>query len=63
MGFDYKVRFKKGVDNVAADDLSWIQEGGTLMHSTVVTMTTELATRIVAIWSVDTTLKAIIDAL
>lgn len=43
--------------------LERVQEGGTLLQTTVVTMTNELATRIVASWIADATLKAIIDAL
>nr|GEW56468.1 zinc finger protein 3-like [Tanacetum cinerariifolium] len=47
-GFDYVVKYKKGVDNVAADALSIVQNEGQLMTTIVVTIPNELFTRIAA---------------
>lgn len=57
------MKYKEGVDNVATSTLSRVQEVGELMQSIVVIMTTELASRIVASWDADMSLKAIIEDL
>lgn len=57
------MKYKEGVDNVATGPLSRVQEVGELMQSIVVIMTTELASRIVASWDADMSLKAIIEDL
>nr|GEY92037.1 retrovirus-related Pol polyprotein from transposon 17.6 [Tanacetum cinerariifolium] len=48
MGCDYEVKYKKGVDNVAADALSRVQNEGQLMITIVVIVQNELFTRIAA---------------
>nr|GEW46674.1 gypsy/Ty3 retroelement polyprotein [Tanacetum cinerariifolium]GEX26607.1 gypsy/Ty3 retroelement polyprotein [Tanacetum cinerariifolium] len=48
MGCDYEVKYKKGVDNVAADALSRVQNEGQLMTIIVVIVQNELFTRIAA---------------
>ncbi|GJV35473.1 putative mitochondrial protein [Tanacetum coccineum] len=46
IGYDYEVKYKKGVDNAAADALSRVQNEGQLMASMVVTVPTALFTKI-----------------
>ncbi|GJU12888.1 retrotransposon protein, putative, ty1-copia subclass [Tanacetum coccineum] len=63
IGFDYEVKYKKGVDNVAADALSVVQNEGQLMTTMVVTVPNELFTRIVASWDVDMSLQTLLQLL
>nr|GEV14697.1 putative mitochondrial protein [Tanacetum cinerariifolium] len=46
--FDYEVKYKKGVNNVAADALSRVQNKGQLITTIVVTIPNEIFTRIAA---------------
>nr|GEX61218.1 retrovirus-related Pol polyprotein from transposon 17.6 [Tanacetum cinerariifolium] len=47
-GFDYEVKYKKGVDNIAADALSRLQNEGQLMTTIIVIIPNELFKRIAA---------------
>ncbi|GJR09159.1 putative mitochondrial protein [Tanacetum coccineum] len=57
MGFDYEVKYKKGVENAVADTLSRVQTEGQLMTAMIVTMPAELSTIIEASWNTDNDLK------
>ena len=60
MGFDYEVKYKKGVENAAVDALSRVQDNGLLMTAMVVTMPTDLSARITDSWEQDVTLKQLL---
>ncbi|GJZ00945.1 retrotransposon-related protein [Tanacetum coccineum] len=63
MGFDYEVKYKKGVENAVVDALSRVQTEGHLMTAMIVTMLTELSTRIETSWHTDDTLQQILTNL
>nr|GEX94922.1 gypsy/Ty3 retroelement polyprotein [Tanacetum cinerariifolium] len=53
IGFDYEVKYKKGVDNAVDDALSRVQTESQLMTVMLVTMPTKLTARIEASWKTD----------
>nr|GEV44482.1 hypothetical protein [Tanacetum cinerariifolium] len=63
MGFDYEVKYKKGVENVAIDALSRVQTDGHLMFAMVVSIPADFITRIEASWHKDDTLQPILSQL
>ncbi|GKE23043.1 retrotransposon-related protein [Tanacetum coccineum] len=63
IGFDYEVQYKKGVDNAATDALSRVQNKGQLMTTMVVTIPTNLFTRIVASWTSDESIQTLLQSL
>ncbi|GJW38419.1 hypothetical protein Tco_0064264 [Tanacetum coccineum] len=63
MGYDNEVKYKKGVDNAAADDMSRVQNKGQLMYVMTVKMPKELSERIAASWDAYMTLKQVLEDL
>ncbi|GJU51961.1 transposon ty3-G gag-pol polyprotein [Tanacetum coccineum] len=63
MGFDYEVKYKKGVENAAADALSRVQTEGHLMSAMVVSIPADFITKIETSWHTDDTLQPILNQL
>ncbi|GJY39474.1 hypothetical protein Tco_0425838 [Tanacetum coccineum] len=63
MGYDNEVKYKKGVDNAAADAMSRVQNKGQLMYVMTVKMPKELSERIAASWDAYMTLKQVLEDL
>ncbi|GKB49139.1 retrotransposon-related protein [Tanacetum coccineum] len=63
MGFDYEVKYKKRVENAAADALSRVQTEGHLMSAMVVSIPADFITKIKASWHTDDALQLILNQL
>ncbi|GKB00087.1 putative mitochondrial protein [Tanacetum coccineum] len=62
LGFDYEIEYKKGADNAAADALSSIERQGVLF-SMLVGTSNELLDVVIATWTSDLSLQAVIKGL
>ncbi|GJW42420.1 retrotransposon-related protein [Tanacetum coccineum] len=62
LGFDYEIKYKKGADNVAADALSRIGRQGVLFNMLAGT-SNELMDAVIATWTSDSSLQAVIKGL
>ncbi|GJV39839.1 retrotransposon-related protein [Tanacetum coccineum] len=63
MGFDYEIRYKKGIENVVADALSRLSNSGEFLQMVATNLTTDVYQRIVEGWSTDDKLREIVQKL
>nr|GEV08025.1 putative reverse transcriptase domain-containing protein [Tanacetum cinerariifolium] len=63
MGFDYEIKYNKGVENVTVDALFRIQYSSELFSMISSSLTTDIYQRIMDSWQTNTTLKKKIDKL
>ncbi|GKF53304.1 reverse transcriptase, partial [Tanacetum coccineum] len=63
LGFDYEIVFKKGVDNVAADALSRVNQGAELLQTIVSSMSSDVMDQIKASCQNDDTMQQLIKSL
>nr|GEU43117.1 reverse transcriptase [Tanacetum cinerariifolium] len=63
MGYNYEVKYKKGIDNAAVNALSRVQNEGQLMALMVVTVPTALFTKITANWTSDDSIQTLQQSL